>query len=601
MQHPMDQLIANIPNLSMDTRLPNLIDGILQTFAQHNENDDVPLDSRSQTVLQITDLTAPQANDLFQLGYDIPLDRLGIYTNALTASASLENWLDTIILLLQELSEEQRVYVVENSIDGTRLSLPPHPDMLAIQCLVAGIIVHCIYAADLVDRGLVECQLNNNLSLTKRALSFAPANVLLSLYFPSRALAQQLSNGNQRVYQVFARQLKVYQKGLKNSGNIEYKVLREVMHTTDWTRLAQSQVAANLAMSERTLVRRLQQEGLKFRDIVASARNAQALNLLFNGKPVAEVSSELGFSDRATFERSFKKWQGLSPAKIQAQYVLLASESDVESVINASELPHLPSTISRLLACLRQEETDIDQVIDLLETDPVLVAKVLRVANSSMYANVKADSLKQAVVAIFGFDKLYALTLSIVSTSMFSSLVKQFDYKQFWHRALLSAWMVERISETAGIDQQGQETLYLAGLLHCIGELVIHYCLPDKVAQYSSELSEQVTWREHNRYQHLLIGTHTTAVSYFVCHLWHIPKPVCDVIDSLSPMREEQHGVLNDALDVVDYVLFPTQQTQNSCRHILNKYFNSEIQQKRFLMDARQMRDDLVQTANDLL
>jgi HD-like signal output (HDOD) protein/AraC-like DNA-binding protein len=540
-------------------------------------------------------------NELFELGKNFPLENLGIYANVLTASVSVKNWFDALVAMLNELAETQPLFINNITPNGGELRFPIHPAWVTTQCAIAGLIYRLVINAELVGKDLVQCKFNKVFSKYNTAVETDDVNTLFSIYIKNSNLTHQLSNANSRVYNVFARQLAIYQKGKHNRNNLEYKALTEVMRTTDWASFSQSSVASTLAMSERSLTRKLQQKGLKFRDIVSLARNTQALTLLFKGIPVGQVSDTLGFSDRATFERSFRKWQGLSPAKIQAQYVLLASETEVDSIISSQELPHLPATMTQLLSLLKQEQTDIEEVITLLETDPVLVAKILRITNSSMYSNIKAENLKQAVVAIFGFDKLYALTLSIVSTTSFSKTINSFNYKAFWHHALLSAWVVEQLADRYKVTKSHKETLYLAALLHNIGELVLHYCLPNKMAQFSSDFAEPITWREHNRYQRLKLGTCATAVSSFVCHLWHIPKPVCELIDSLTLQSESCPALLVDTLDIVDYLLFPTKQTQSVCKLLFKKHWGINQSGIEFLNYAKLIRDDLKTTANDLI
>ena len=74
-------------------------------------------------------------------------------------------------------------------------------------------------------------------------------------------------------------------------------------------------VAAELAMSGRTLQRRLREEGTSFRDVLASTRRDLAEALLASGAgSVTEIGHRLGFSETAAFSRAFRRWTGQSPA-----------------------------------------------------------------------------------------------------------------------------------------------------------------------------------------------------------------------------------------------------------------------------------------------
>lgn len=73
-------------------------------------------------------------------------------------------------------------------------------------------------------------------------------------------------------------------------------------------------MARLLAMSERTLQRRLGEEGTTFLGILDDVREARARALLRDAnRSLLDVAEQLGFSDLATFSRAFKRWTGQPP------------------------------------------------------------------------------------------------------------------------------------------------------------------------------------------------------------------------------------------------------------------------------------------------
>ncbi|MGO1071007.1 AraC family transcriptional regulator [Lysobacter sp. CA199] len=78
--------------------------------------------------------------------------------------------------------------------------------------------------------------------------------------------------------------------------------------------LSLEEVARTLALSVRTLRRRLHESGTSFRSISDHARAQAAQQLLREqGSTVAETSERLGFSDVRAFRRAFKRWLGRAP------------------------------------------------------------------------------------------------------------------------------------------------------------------------------------------------------------------------------------------------------------------------------------------------
>ena len=75
-----------------------------------------------------------------------------------------------------------------------------------------------------------------------------------------------------------------------------------------------SNTASYLSLTEATLHRRLQAEGVSFQQIKDDVRRDMAIQLLVKDKrSVAQISELIGFNDARSFTRAFKKWTGLSP------------------------------------------------------------------------------------------------------------------------------------------------------------------------------------------------------------------------------------------------------------------------------------------------
>jgi AraC-like DNA-binding protein len=82
-------------------------------------------------------------------------------------------------------------------------------------------------------------------------------------------------------------------------------------------------VARALAVSDRTLQRRLEEEGTTFLEVLDGVREARARDLLREpALSLVDVAERLGFSDLATFSRAFKRWTGEPPGMFRRKFVL---------------------------------------------------------------------------------------------------------------------------------------------------------------------------------------------------------------------------------------------------------------------------------------
>ncbi len=79
-------------------------------------------------------------------------------------------------------------------------------------------------------------------------------------------------------------------------------------------------VASALGMSERTFARRLQAEGMSFRQLVDDLRREMARSYLDNPDlTLAQVAYLLGYADQSAFSNSFRRWTGQSPRRFRSE------------------------------------------------------------------------------------------------------------------------------------------------------------------------------------------------------------------------------------------------------------------------------------------
>ncbi|MBK06795.1 MAG: hypothetical protein CL920_10965 [Deltaproteobacteria bacterium] len=73
-------------------------------------------------------------------------------------------------------------------------------------------------------------------------------------------------------------------------------------------------VSEKLGMSMRTLQRRLRKENSSMSALLESYRKQEALRLVSEGlSSLSDISSKLGYNEQSSFNRSFRRWVGLSP------------------------------------------------------------------------------------------------------------------------------------------------------------------------------------------------------------------------------------------------------------------------------------------------
>ena len=137
------------------------------------------------------------------------------------------------------------------------------------------------------------------------------------------------------------------------------------------------------------------------------------------------------------------------------------------------ELPNLPEVASRSLQLLRDEESDVNQLEEIIQADPSIAAKLLKAANSALYGGQsQVDSISQAIVRI-GYDTTTQMVMGFAMGNLFVSdnkLIKQLMHN-LWYHSVYVASIATVMSKKLKKFDTGQALL--AGLIHDIGKVAV--------------------------------------------------------------------------------------------------------------------------------
>lgn len=84
---------------------------------------------------------------------------------------------------------------------------------------------------------------------------------------------------------------------------------------------SRADIARNLHLSERSLARRLQEEGVRYQDLVARVQAQRAKHLLSHSNhSITSIAEQLGYAEPASFSRAFLQWEKLTPLQWRQRY-----------------------------------------------------------------------------------------------------------------------------------------------------------------------------------------------------------------------------------------------------------------------------------------
>jgi len=210
-------------------------------------------------------------------------------------------------------------------------------------------------------------------------------------------------------------------------------------------------------------------------------------------------------------------------------------------------LPPPPTVMIQLINLFRQQNSDVDEIVELLRRDPGLSAEVLRRCNNSFMAEDEAARDINEAVFRLGFYEIYQITVTLFSMRMLSveKEAPRFPAEQLRRHSAITAIAA---GELAGQLDLSDGTAFTAGLLHDIGKLALalaegaHYADVLKECELKGTSLSEVEMR-HYGFKHSELGGR-------LLQRWGVPEEV--VLPALGHNDPAQPGEVQDYVAITN-------------------------------------------------
>jgi putative nucleotidyltransferase with HDIG domain len=199
--------------------------------------------------------------------------------------------------------------------------------------------------------------------------------------------------------------------------------------------------------------------------------------------------------------------------------------SELDRVVELATLPVVAMEVNRMLA---DDAISVQEMTRVIEKDQAIVAKILKLVNSSFYGfRSQINNLPHAVV-ILGFKSLHSAVLSIAVSQVFSKDFKceSFDMADFWFHSVAVALVAQKFAEQTSLCEP--EEAFTAGLLHDIGKVILVQYFPEEFRRVWQEQQENgLTSVEAEK---IIIDTTHSQIAARVARKWLLPQSLLDVL-----------------------------------------------------------------------
>jgi len=191
-----------------------------------------------------------------------------------------------------------------------------------------------------------------------------------------------------------------------------------------------------------------------------------------------------------------------------------------------TNFPTPPPVAMRVLQLAQNPDIDLAKVADAVSADPAIAAKVMRIANSAMYARRRqSTNLRQALITL-GLNATLTLALSFTLVQVLKKTTTGgFDFQAYWRRTVLSAAWGKLLASELG--RRDAEEIFLGSLLQDLGMLVVFKLWPEVyegIAPFKIE-HPRICQHEQN-----CIGTDHRAIGSALLGIWNMPANLVQAV-----------------------------------------------------------------------
>jgi len=154
------------------------------------------------------------------------------------------------------------------------------------------------------------------------------------------------------------------------------------------------------------------------------------------------------------------------------------------------EMPAFPKSVEKILQLTRDVNCTPKDIVQVIDKDPVVTVKILKVVNSAYYRLPKQITSVNNAVVYLGFNTIKNLALAIAAIGMLPKHnAADFDMDQYLVHSLSTAGIARKLAnQTRDTDPMD---CFIGGLLHDFGKVVFAQFLPSEFRQalYASRVS----------------------------------------------------------------------------------------------------------------
>lgn len=222
---------------------------------------------------------------------------------------------------------------------------------------------------------------------------------------------------------------------------------------------------------------------------------------------------------------------------------------DIETLL-ITKLPPSPGTMMRITSLLQDYNSSMRQITEAISYEPILVVRILRLANSPIYALERNVTSIQMAISAVGTKAVHDIVMIGLASMTFSKELKNSPIaRRIWEHSIAVAMIARELSRV--LEMRGTEEAFTCGLLHDIGKLILLSNYTDGF----SALTEINNETEMLNCETELYGYTHAEIGSLIARRWDLPEDVYyPILHHHNPSQAERGTLVAHLVDIADMI-----------------------------------------------
>jgi putative nucleotidyltransferase with HDIG domain len=194
-------------------------------------------------------------------------------------------------------------------------------------------------------------------------------------------------------------------------------------------------------------------------------------------------------------------------------------------VIGRKSLPTIPPVLTGIIALIDDDRAGAKKLVELIERDQALTARLLRLANSAFFGQARKVSTIPRAVLLLGFSTVRNLALGVKVWDTLGTGVSRRELESLWGHAVEVAAVARVIARQQ--RQVNPDEAFTTGLLHDVGQLVMAL----RFKELYWETVRKATSTEHLAgLEQSTLGVDHAEVGSWLLEAWNLPSLMVEAV-----------------------------------------------------------------------